>query len=504
TRTRFQFQYSGGRTRIGQSVQACSFLEERVLGPSYLPMDFTDLEKLKVACICPFCLDFFKDPMTLSCGHNFCFVCISLSWKNLNDNFTCPECQMNFPQRNYRRNHQIRNLTAIVKDLQKKPRENTRQDKQPECQKHQQALGFFCELDRKLLCVQCSFSAEHQMHNIQPIKKAAFHFKTDLFTRAKHWVCKLKGAEKVLTQQRRRVLELRKEFGSKKKEISFEFEQVKLLLQNQYGALLSELLLEELVGLSKMNECLGTLSDQISTLKNLMREAEAKGEQSDVTLLTSFPRTYHRFENMARPELWSFRTKQRVLCLPLQYSGLDRIIKQFQIDVTFDIDTAHPQLLISEDGKSVLFNEARQSVNASPRRFHHWPALLGCQGFHLGRCYWEIQVGNKPMWTLGVCQDCFPGDLSNQPSVAEGFWAIGRSSKSGYVTYGPKTMELLPLVQPSRIGIFLDYELGELSFYNMNDRSLLYTFTNYFTSTIWPYFCTGTDPEPLKILPRPH
>lgn len=99
-----------------------------------------------------------------------------------------------------------------------------------------------------------------------------------------------------------------------------------------------------------------------------------------------------------------------------------------------------------------------------------------------------------------MCQGCFPRHWSDQPSVAEGFWAIGRHSESGYVTCGPKRTEFLPVVQPSRIGIFLDYELGELSFYNMNDRSLLYTFNHSFTSAIWPYFYAGTDPEPLKIL----
>lgn len=139
------------------------------------------------------------------------------------------------------------------------------------------------------------------------------------------------------------------------------------------------------------------------------------------------------------------------LSLLPQYSGLDRIIKRFQTDVTFDLDTVHPQLVISEDRKSVFYKEARQPVCASPWKFHVWPALLGCKGFHSGQWYWEVKAGNKPRWTLGVCQARFSGDWSNQLS---GFWAIGRYAESSYVTYGPTRTELLPVVQPSKISIF--------------------------------------------------
>lgn len=305
--------------------------------------------------------------------------------------------------------------------------------------------------------------------------------------------------EKALTLHRRKALELRKTFGYKKREICFEFEQVQLFLQNEHEALLNEIHIEELVVLSTLNEYVGTLSEHLSALEDLLKGAQAKHVQTDVAFLTSLLRDYHKYEKLKRPPLCSFKTKQYGLSLPPQYSGLDRIIKQFQTDMQFDLDTAHPQLVISEDRKSVLYKEERQNVHADPQRFR-WPALLGCRRIHSGRWFWEVNVGNKPLWTLGMCQDCFLRQWSDQPSVAEGFWAIGRYSESGYVTCGPKRTEFLPVVQPCRIGIFLDYELGELSFYNMNDRSLLYTFSHSFTSAIWPYFCTGTDSEPLKIL----
>ena len=50
----------------------------------------------------------------------------------------------------------------------------------------------------------------------------------------------------------------------------------------------------------------------------------------------------------------------------------------------------------------------------------------------------------------------------------------------------------MPLVKPSKAGIFLDQEMGEVSFYNKNDVTFLY-FNGYFTQALWPYFCAGTD-----------
>ncbi|XP_052018090.1 tripartite motif-containing protein 60 [Apodemus sylvaticus] len=464
-------------------------------------MDFTALKTLQDKCTCHICLDFMEDPVTTRCGHNFCYACLNLFWNDLKGIIFCPVCHTCFPQKSFSRNYQFRNMTEIIRLLQKKRSKRKRQEEHSVCQKHDQPQILFCVKDQDVLCTQCSLSVEHQGHYTCPIKKAGSYHRKILESAIITFKCKVKQVEKKLALQHRRVLELKEENEYKKKEISYEFGQIKLFLQNEQETRLNETYIEELMALSELNGYLETLSDYVSTAKDLVKEVEAIHEGSDVTLLTSTPRAYDRLQNLRYPKPWSFRTKQYGLSLPPQYSGLDRIIEQFQTDVTFDIGTAHPQLVISEDRRSVFYKAAKQCVCASPGKFHFWPALLGCKGFHSGRWYWEVKVGDKPRWTLGVCQAHFAGDWSSQPS---GFWAIGRSTENSYVTYGPTRTELLPVVQPSKVGIFLDYDLGELFFYNMSDRSLLYTFRNSFTSTLWPYFYTGTDSESLEILTTPH
>jgi hypothetical protein len=297
--------------------------------------------------------------------------------------------------------------------------------------------------------------------------------------------------------------ELRKKVEYRKEEINSEFEQNRLFLQNKQEAILKEMQDEEMDILTKLNENVATLSDHASTLKGLLKEVKDKCARSDLTLLTRVKSICNRYRSLKCPELFSFSLKKYSFSLPPQYSGLDRIIKQFPVEMTFDLDTAHPHLTVSADRKVVHYRRTRQNVYYSPRRFYLCPAVLGLKAFNSGRHYWEVAVGNKPKWTLGVCQNHLPRNWRNQPAVLGDFWAIGRYIESGYIAFGPRRTRLLPEVRPSKVGIFLDYEMGEVSFYNVNDRSLLYTFNDAFTKTIWPYFYTGIDPEPLKILSVP-
>nr|XP_027782971.1 tripartite motif-containing protein 60-like isoform X2 [Marmota flaviventris] len=395
-------------------------------------------------CSCPICLDYLKDPVTISCGHNFCFDCLNHSWKDLTDAFPCPVCRFGFPERKFRRNPQLCNLIEIAQLLQIRKSKRKRQEENAICEKHNQFMTLFCVKDLQILCTQCSFSAEHQRHHICPIKQAATF--------------------------QRRILE------SSIQPLKNNVERVEKVL---------------------------ILQDHISTLKRLMKEIKGKCVQSDLALLKDVKSIRQRYQNLKHPELSSLGLNNYSFSLPPQYSGLKRIIKQFHRDVSLDPNTAYPQLIVSEDRKSVTFGRTKQTVCYNSRRFYLCPAVLGSKMFNSGRHYWEVDVGNKPQWTVGVCQDYLLWNWRNLPSVLSGFWAIGRYIESGYVVFGPKKTQLLPVPKPSKIGIFLDFELGEVSFYNGDDRSLLYSFSDSLTKTqtIWPYFYVGTDSKPLKILP---
>ncbi|XP_067399181.1 E3 ubiquitin-protein ligase TRIM39-like, partial [Emydura macquarii macquarii] len=177
------------------------------------------------------------------------------------------------------------------------------------------------------------------------------------------------------------------------------------------------------------------------------------------------------------------------------------------VDVTLDPDTAHPKLVLSEDRKRVSCGDKGQHLPDNPERFYPCPCVLGAEGFLGGRRYWEVEVGVKTSWTLGVCRESVSRKGTVSCTPGNGHWALWLRDGRYEALTSPST--ILPVsVRPSRVGIFLDYEAGEVSFYNVTDRSQLFTFTDTFSGTLCPYFhpgltAGGENAAPLIICPVP-
>uniref|UniRef100_A0A674JPG0 Tripartite motif containing 58 n=1 Tax=Terrapene triunguis TaxID=2587831 RepID=A0A674JPG0_9SAUR len=177
------------------------------------------------------------------------------------------------------------------------------------------------------------------------------------------------------------------------------------------------------------------------------------------------------------------------------------------VDVTLDPDTANPWLILSEDRKRVRHGDTQQNLPNNPERFDTYPIVLGTEGFAGGRRYWEVEVGDKTEWDLGVCRESLSRKSWVTFTPGNGYWVLRLEDEEYKAFTSPLT--LLPVsVRPSRVGIFLDYEAGEVSFYNVTDRSHLFTFTDTFSGTLHPYFCPwvsagGKRVAPLIICPVP-
>nr|XP_027804088.1 butyrophilin subfamily 2 member A2-like isoform X1 [Marmota flaviventris] len=170
-------------------------------------------------------------------------------------------------------------------------------------------------------------------------------------------------------------------------------------------------------------------------------------------------------------------------------------------DVVLDPDTAHPELFLSEDRRSVWRDASRQSVPDNPERFDCRPCVLGRESFSSGRQYWEVEVGRAMVWAVGVCADGVErkGDALLLPQ--NGFWTLERFGHQYRALSSPeRTLPLGEFLQ--RVAVFLDCEAGDVSFYNMRDRSHIYTCPrSTFSGPLRPFFRLGSDDGPLSICP---
>ncbi|XP_070441261.1 butyrophilin subfamily 1 member A1 isoform X1 [Equus przewalskii] len=172
------------------------------------------------------------------------------------------------------------------------------------------------------------------------------------------------------------------------------------------------------------------------------------------------------------------------------------------VDVTLDPDTAHPHLFLYEDSKSVRLEDARQKLPEKPERFDSWPCVLGREAFISGRHYWEVEVGDRTDWAIGVCRENVMKKGFDPMTPENGFWAVELYG-NGYWALTPLRTPLPLAGPPRRVGIFLDYESGDISFYNMTDGSHIYTFPNTsFSGPLRPFFCLWScGKKPLTICP---
>ncbi|XP_016053282.1 PREDICTED: tripartite motif-containing protein 60-like [Miniopterus natalensis] len=444
------------------------------------------LAELQAEASCPICLGYLRDPVTIECGHNFCGSCIHQRWEDLQDFFPCPVCLHPCLDRNFRRNTQLCHVTDIVKQIPTLESQRKLQEEKALCEKHHEVLTLFCEKDLELLCTQCRVSSDHRDHPLMPIEEAAAHHRRKLKSYILPLMVDVEDAEMVCEKQLAKTLKVKRKIENWRRELHCECKNLKCTLQREQDEVNASLVIEEKDIEEKLTENGRQISNHMFTLNNLLSEIAEKYLQTDLDLLTGIESIHNRYENLESPAVFTYELK-KIFALPPHYLGLHTMISTFQVDLTLNPETAHPSLITSRDRKSVTYRTSNGLHN--PLEFTSYPAVLSSEGFDAGRHFWQVEVRGTGECFLGVCKESFPRNTLTSPSPSNGCWQYQLWTN----TCCPWPREQL------QIGIFLDYELGEVSFYNMNNRLYLYRFTDTFTEKLMPYFSSAPASESLTI-----
>uniref|UniRef100_A0A673IT75 Uncharacterized protein n=1 Tax=Sinocyclocheilus rhinocerous TaxID=307959 RepID=A0A673IT75_9TELE len=147
------------------------------------------------------------------------------------------------------------------------------------------------------------------------------------------------------------------------------------------------------------------------------------------------------------------------------------------LDVTLDPDTAHPKLILSDDGKQVSHGDIVHDVPENPKRFDKTISVLAKQGFSSGRFYYEVQVKGKTGWNLGVARESINRKEKITLNPENGFWAVFLRNENQYKACESSPVSFSLRVKPEIVGVFVDYEEGLVSFYYVGSSSHIYSFT---------------------------
>ncbi|XP_051666669.1 butyrophilin subfamily 1 member A1-like isoform X2 [Manacus candei] len=170
-------------------------------------------------------------------------------------------------------------------------------------------------------------------------------------------------------------------------------------------------------------------------------------------------------------------------------------------NVVLDPDTAHCELVLSANDKSVTRADTRQHIHYNDKRFNVRHCVLGREAFTSGRHYWEVEVENAGRWAVGI----FSKDAKREGYIEfkpeKGIWAVGKHTVMKAFT-SPSPTELFVMKAPRRIRVSLDYEMGLVAFYSVDEGIPIFTFprVSFGGEDIYPWFWVGPG-TCLKIWP---
>uniref|UniRef100_UPI00398E90A5 butyrophilin subfamily 1 member A1-like isoform X1 n=1 Tax=Pristiophorus japonicus TaxID=55135 RepID=UPI00398E90A5 len=170
------------------------------------------------------------------------------------------------------------------------------------------------------------------------------------------------------------------------------------------------------------------------------------------------------------------------------------------VSVSLDPDTANGNVDVSADRTTVRDSGGWKNVAENNKRFDRYPFVFATKGFDSGKHYWEVDVSLSSNWDLGVANQTV--DRKGRITLAgeNGYWTVGRSWEK-YEARDKAQTAITVGQNPTKVGIFLNYDDGFVSFHNVDTKVSLHTFNVRFTETIFPLFCPWRSPEPIQITP---
>uniref|UniRef100_G3Q849 E3 ubiquitin-protein ligase TRIM39-like n=1 Tax=Gasterosteus aculeatus TaxID=69293 RepID=G3Q849_GASAC len=427
--------------------------------------------------LCSICLDVFTDPVTTSCGHNFCINCINEHWNTSNQNL-CPMCKKDFITRpDLRVNTFISEMVGLKRHQLMDPVENLEGRM---CTKHDKPLELFCKSDQTCVCMLCTV-LDHKNHDVVPLEEEYEEKKVELK--------KTKAEIQQMIQKRRvKIQEIKHSVDLKRKQKVF---QVFTDLMESVGRGLKDLLKtieEKQEATKKQAEAfIRELEEEISELMKRSAEVEQLSLSEDHLHLLQSSNIHQPPPTKDWTELEETLSKK----MKKWFAEL-KTVQMFAVDLTLDPETAHPRLILSDDGKQVKLGDVEKKLPNNPERFSSWFCVLTKQSFSSGRFYFEVQVEGKTEWYLGVNRESVDRKRIISWSPQNGYWIIRLINGNQYLAYDDPPVVLSVKSGPQKVGVFVDYEEGVVSFYDVEAAALIYSFTGCsFTEKLFPFFHPG-------------
>uniref|UniRef100_A0A3Q3W7T6 Uncharacterized protein n=1 Tax=Mola mola TaxID=94237 RepID=A0A3Q3W7T6_MOLML len=371
------------------------------------------------------------------------------------------------------------------------------------CLKHEKMLELFCKTDQMCVCLLCTI-LDHRTHDVVPLEEEYEGKKAEL-GKTEAEIQQMIQRRRMKIEEVKRSVELSQEDADREiasgvqvfsalKE-SVDRRQAELIesikekqrkMEKQAEAFIHKLEQEIFELKMRSSEVVQlTLSEDHLQLLQSFLSVNAAPHTRDWTGVSvrsaSYEGTVMRAVNQVE-EMLSEQIKK------LMEAELRRV-QQYAVDVTLDPDTANNWLILSDDGKQVRLGDIWRNLPDNPKRFDTCVIVLAKQSFSSGRFYYEVQINGNTEWDLGVVRESINRNGQLTPSPQSGYWTIWLRNENEYRALSYPSVRLSLKSRPERVGVFVDYEEGLVSFYDIDAATLIYSFTGCcFNDRLYPLF----------------
>ncbi|XP_047461379.1 E3 ubiquitin-protein ligase TRIM39-like [Mugil cephalus] len=521
---------------------------------------------------CSICMDLFEEPVTTVCGHSFCKNCVTKTF-HINDSM-CPLCKTHLSKtpdvnivlrdivqqvKKTLQKDKVQEILApgeVVCDVCTEPKMKAEKSclvclasycsthlenhcstgrlkghklvepvaklDDRACLKHGRSLELYSRRQQTCICVSCLDDGQEEVVSTE-----------------EEWNSKKAKLEKTKTELQQKI-QRRK---TKMDEINTALKSCKDELENEWWeidavfsavvAIIEQAQAQVMQPLKDRRQVLEKEAKDLNDeLEKEIKELQATiSELDDIAVLEDHILFLQKYPSIQDPDSikdWteveldtslSFGTMRKTITtmmeeIQLKLEMLSSVelkrVPKFTVDVKLDPNSAHQRLVLSDDGKEVKDGGEDKEVDDSPKRFDLFASVLGLNSLTSGKSYWEVEVSNKSGWDLGVAR----GDAKRKGKLTlnpgNGYWVTVHYQDEEYaaMTAPPRRLQLK--AKPKKVGVFVSYDEGLVSFYNVTAQSHIYSFTQCsFTGELYPYFSPHMkqdekNSEPLVISDGKH
>ncbi|XP_074519524.1 tripartite motif-containing protein 16 [Halichoeres trimaculatus] len=406
------------------------------------------------------------------------------------------------------------------------------------CESHNWPLELFCCADGCCVCQDC-VSEEHRGHNVTTVLEARRQIEKELKEKQTEMVKTVTAAENAINKLQLNTVSIENSVTDVRAVIESQFEELQAMVERAKREVTEILEGEEKQALRQAEGIKDHLEQRCTELKKtqaqmeklsknkndvdfLQEYSEWKKEATDISLpgvyiglmdcLKSFSRVItdttqelcaqlvssyiEKVKETCQNDKMGIKTTVKEIVATKQNMSLPDPVKhedflKYAANVTFDADTAHKFLRLTEENRKVTNTTPWQHPYPDlPERFENWRQVLATESFYLGRHYFEVDISGEGTH-VGLTYKSIDrkGSESNSCITGNNFsWCLQWNGRT-FSAWHSDVETPLNVEKFTRIGVYVDYTKGRLAFYGVEEgMTLIHEYTREILEPLYPAF----------------